>query len=222
MSNRYAMAVAAALMLGPVGDAAAEPLVATYEVSTSVGDQTQTARFVFARDDRTVLFADARKTYRDIWDQTGSAQQLRLRRVVDLKRASIEFLPNELALREHTPKWESLQSPFGQDVRGNCADRSANVVECVPGDTLPAQVTLRLGAMEVRWSQVEVSRDAAAFAAATGVPDDYALWDAADFGDQEYDRDLQMLLPYAELDAHSPRIHALSDRPSPSREGHRH
>lgn len=204
------------------GAANAETLVASYDVTTSTGGQAQTARFRFARDARTVAFIDARKTYRDVWDQTGADQQIRLRRVVDVKRASIEFLPNELVLRQHMPKWESLQSPFGQDVSGNCLSHSENVVECVPGDTLPARVVLRFGPVEVQWNQVGLARDAAAFAEATRVPDEYAQWDAADFGDQEYDRDLQALLPCAELDAHSSRIHAASGRSAEQHSVHRH
>lgn len=224
---QYLLLIAALLA---TGSAFADPLVATYQVSTTTGEATHSARFLFARDETTVAFIDARKTYRDVWDVSVPGQQLRLRRVVDIRRATIEFLPSELTLRGHLPRWESLQSPFGSDVVGNCATHSAQVVACVAGDTLPAAVTLRFGATEVRWVQTSLVRDREAFARATRVDDDYSQWDAADFGDQEYDRELQALLPYAELDPHHPRIHAANDRTSPadhtqdgrSHDGHRH
>lgn len=203
---------------------AAEPLVVTYEIVATSGTTAQTSKFLFARDGQTVAFIDSRKTYRDIWDLAATKQQLRLRRVVDVKHSTIEFLPNELTLRGHMPKWESLQSPFGNDVQGNCDAKAVHVVECVAGNALPAKVVMRFGATEVQWTQLDTAKDRQAFERAARVPDDYALWDAADFGDQEYDRDLQALLPYAELDPHSPRIHVSNERPAThhSHDGHRH
>ena len=203
---------------------ASEPLVVTYEITTKSGTAMQPSKFLFARDGHTVAFIDSRKTYRDIWDLAAANQQLRLRRVVDIKRSTIEFLPNELTLRGHMPKWESLQSPFGTDIRGNCDAKAAHVVECVAGAMLPAQVVMRFGATEVKWTQIDTATDRQAFERAVNIADEYTLWDAADFGDQEYNRELQALLPYAELDPHSPRIHVSNERPAThhSHDGHRH
>jgi len=198
----------------------AEPLIATYEVTISKNGHAATARFTFARDSQTVAFIDSRKSYRDIWDLASANQQLRLRRVVDLKRSSIEFLPSELVLRGHVPKWENLQTPFGADVLRNCEGQVTHVVECLPGDALPSKVVMRFGQTEVTWFQTALSRDKEAFSAAVSFAEDYALWDAADFGDQEYDRDLQALLPYADLDPHNPRIHSSNERRAAQQ--HRH
>ena len=212
----------ALLALGAATSVSAEPLVVTYEVTIAAGDQSSSSRFVVALDDNLTAFIDGRKTYRDIWDRTATGQ-IRLRRAVDVKSAAIEFLPGELNLRGLSPKWENLQSPFGSDIRGNCAERAAHVVECVPGDALPAKVTMRFERFEVRWTQTAVSRDAAEFTRMTQVPAEYRLWDAADFGDQEYDRELRALLPYAELDPHSNRIHAANEAHHHGpHDGHRH
>lgn len=219
----YYRSFLALLTIGACANAFAENLIVSYDVTVVAGEQTASSSFVFALSENTAAFVDGRKTYRDIWDRTG-AGQVRLRRTVDVKASAIEFLPGELTLRGRMPKWESLQSPFGNDVRGNCAERAAHVVECVAGDTLPAKVTMRFERFDVRWTQVTASRDTAEFARLTEVPTEYRLWDAADFGDQEYDRDLQALLPYAELDPHSTRIHAaneLTHQHGPN-DGHRH
>ena len=83
---------------------------------------------------------------------------------------------------------------------------------------------MRFGETEVQWKQLDMAVARQAFERAANIADDYALWDAADFGDQEYDRELQALLPYAELDPHSPRIHASNEPPVThhSHDGHRH
>jgi hypothetical protein len=192
-------------------------------VTVSAGNQHSASRFIVAIDENITAFIDGRKTYRDIWDRTTTGQ-IRLRRAVDVKASAIEFLPGELILRGRMPKWESLQSPFGNDVRGNCAERAAQVFECIPGDTLPAKVAMRFEGFDVRWTQVTVSRDAAEFVRMIQVPAEYRLWDASDFGDQENDRELRALLPYADLDPHSTRIHATNETTHQHgpHDGHRH
>jgi hypothetical protein len=195
--------------------AGADSLTATYNITvTSQGRETN-SQFVYARSGRRVAFADSRKTYRDVWEDTGFPGLFRLERVVDVMQSVVEFVPGELRLRGYTPSWESLQSPFGLDIRGNCDTRLSYVTECIPGESLPSRVIMKKDGVEILWQMAAFQTDAPMAAAKVEVDPTFRRWDAADFGDLENDKDLALLLPFAGLSIHGNKIHSV--RP-PSRD----
>lgn len=179
-----------------------EPVYVTYEITVEQAGRSAVSSFVYARSSDQVMFQDKRKPYRDIWKRVGPAEtDKHMLRLVESAHSAIEISRSELALRGYMPTWDALMSPFGGGLAARCSDPAAGMT-CSDTTLTPERVEVRMAGLTIIWKRTSFSQDLGTIEAALRIPGDLAVWDAADFGDQEYDKDLQKLLAIADMDPH--------------------